>query len=67
MVQFKEACCKLGEDPSSFIQNPKKKLDIQSYNLTTVSSVLDLNDETRFVRLTIDSNIDFKHHLRRKA
>ena len=43
---------------------PKKQYDSQSYNLMMGSSILEINRETKFLGLTIDSNIDFKSHLK---
>ena len=41
-----------------------KKFDVQNYHLMMGTSVLNINNETKFLGLTLDSNIDFRLHLK---
>ena len=43
------------------------KYDIQNYHIMMGTSVLNINNETKFLGLTLDSNIDFRLHLKSLA
>ena len=44
-----------------------KKIDEQIYHLIMGTSVSNINNKTKFLGLTLDSNIDFRLHLKSLA
>ena len=51
----------------SFLKPEIKKIDEQIYHLIMGTSVSNINNETKFLGLTLDSNIDFRLHLKSLA